>query len=598
MKAKKLLTLILIISIAIVSCKKDGASNDNGTIDPNNPTNYEDPEGTITANLRNDDGYITLFGGGVKLKINSANNFIGITNSIHDNVLFASVGEIDGLGYVLNIPQSGWSDQIAVIPNNGYIIKFIKEEQDWNPIINDWGEPYYVYKYARVYVVDYILSINYEILGAELKYQDNWNLVTVTTNDVTNITSFGAKSGGNISAITGIDITSRGICWSINKNPTLADNKYECGVGVGDFIGDIIVPYAYTTYYVRAYAITYDRKIFYGNQQSFSTTPAVLPYMQSFESSFGTYKTFNITGDKEWKILQDGSGAYMHGWMNGSCYDNEDWLISSPISITGVEHAKINLKYIGANFNHINEELTILASTNYNGGLPSTATWTRLNSTLVNGSNLNYWYTADISLDNYIGDIVTIAVKYVSNTDNAGTVEIKYINIEEGEALNGNVGEIQTLPYIQSFSSEFGTYITKNVIGDQEWIIDFASAKMSGYSSGTYYNNEDWLISSPIKITGVAHAKMVIEYIGRYFSDINNDITIWASLDYQFNNMPASATWAQIPTSLITSDNWNDFVTTEINLVDYIDQTITIGLKYLSNTTHAGTIEIKSIAVI
>lgn len=256
MKVKRFLTLMLILCITVVSCKKDGASTDNGTINPNNPTNYEDPEGTITANLRNDDGYISMFSGEIKLKINSANNFIGIPNGNFDEVFFATVGEIDGLGYVLNIPQSGWSDQIAVIPNNGYIIKFVKEEQNWNPILNAYDPPYYVYKYARVYVVNYILNINNEILGAELKYQDNWlQTASVSIGYVTNITETSATCTGNVTEDGGSTVTERGICWSTLPNPTINNNKASSGSGTGTYTIQMTDLTIGTKYFIRAYAI-------------------------------------------------------------------------------------------------------------------------------------------------------------------------------------------------------------------------------------------------------------------------------------------------------------------------------------------------------
>lgn len=46
------------------------------------------------------------------------------------------------------------------------------------------------------------------------------SLPTLTTNNVTNISSSKIISGGNISNNGGLDVTSRGICWSLNEEPT------------------------------------------------------------------------------------------------------------------------------------------------------------------------------------------------------------------------------------------------------------------------------------------------------------------------------------------------------------------------------------------
>ena len=158
-------------------------------------------------------------------------------------------------------------------------------------------------------------------------------------------------------------------------------------------------------------------------------------------------------------------------------------------------------------------------------------------------------------------------------------------------------GDVQEMPYYQSFATDFGTYTAQDVLGDESWVIDYSTAKMTGYVGGENKEDEDWLISSPVKVTGVDHAKIVMEYICRYFSNLNNDITLWASEDYTFGNMPETATWTNIPASLVEGSDWNNFKTAEISLDDFIGKTISIAVKYVSTTTKAGTIEVKSITI-
>lgn len=165
--------------------------------------------------------------------------------------------------------------------------------------------------------------------------------------------------------------------------------------------------------------------------------------------------------------------------------------------------------------------------------------------------------------------------------------------------INQSVGSIQTLPYIQSFTSEFGTYMTYDVEGAQSWEIEFQTAKIAGYEGGTYYANEDWLISSPVNLSGVSDAKMTLSYIGRYFDNINDDLTIWASAYYEFGNPPNSVSWSKVDANLVEGSNWTDFVTTEIALTQFVGQTVTIAVKYVSHAGKSlgGTIEIQSIAI-
>lgn len=52
----------------------------------------------------------------------------------------------------------------------------------------------------------------------------------------------------------GAEVTSRGVCWSMSENPTIADNKTSNGIGVGSYTVQISNLVANSTYYVRAYA--------------------------------------------------------------------------------------------------------------------------------------------------------------------------------------------------------------------------------------------------------------------------------------------------------------------------------------------------------
>ena len=326
-----------------------------------------------------------------------------------------------------------------------------------------------------------------------------------------------------------------------------------------------------------------------------------MPYTQSFATDFGTYITKDMYGAQSWEI--DYSTAKMTGYVDGTYYSNEDWLISSPVAITGVNDAMMTMAYIGRYFSNINEEISIWASADYTWNSdPTTATWTRLSTSLSEGTNWNDFITVQISLSQFIGQTITIAVKYTSTDSKAGTMEIQSITIEEGSGPTpppgpGPSGEVQSLPYAQSFATSFGTYITKDLLGAQSWEIDYSTAKMTGYVNSTNYANEDWLISSPVAITGVSDAKMTMVYIARYFNTISNDVTIWASTNYTWGSDPTTALWTQIPCTLTQGNNWNDFMTTDISLTQCLGQTVTLAVRYVSDDVKAGTMEIQSITI-
>ena len=98
------------------------------------------------------------------------------------------------------------------------------------------------------------------------------DLPAVTTLTISDITSYTAVSGGDISDQGSSEVLLRGVCWSLSANPTIDDEYTEDGAGTGNYASSITGLYSGTTYYVRAYA-TNSYGIAYGNELSFTTLP-------------------------------------------------------------------------------------------------------------------------------------------------------------------------------------------------------------------------------------------------------------------------------------------------------------------------------------
>ena len=98
----------------------------------------------------------------------------------------------------------------------------------------------------------------------------------LTTRAVIGISSDVAGSGGVISTDGGSPITARGVCWSINTNPTIVNTRTTDGTGTASFSSTMTGLTSLTTYYVRAYA-TNALGTSYGSQLSFTTTGLVTP---------------------------------------------------------------------------------------------------------------------------------------------------------------------------------------------------------------------------------------------------------------------------------------------------------------------------------
>ena len=76
----------------------------------------------------------------------------------------------------------------------------------------------------------------------------------VTTAAVGSITETTAECGGTVTSDGGATVTARGVCWSTNATPTVADSKTVDGADTGSFVSSIAGLTAATSYNVRAYA--------------------------------------------------------------------------------------------------------------------------------------------------------------------------------------------------------------------------------------------------------------------------------------------------------------------------------------------------------
>ena len=97
-------------------------------------------------------------------------------------------------------------------------------------------------------------------------------LPTVTTDPVSDIATFSATCGGNVTSDGGANVTGRGVCWSTSQDPTIADTHTTDGTGMGAFISTLSNLEPVTTYYVRAYA-TNRVGTAYGQEVTFTTPP-------------------------------------------------------------------------------------------------------------------------------------------------------------------------------------------------------------------------------------------------------------------------------------------------------------------------------------
>ncbi len=95
------------------------------------------------------------------------------------------------------------------------------------------------------------------------------SITSETVSGNVEITYTTIKIEGNVTSDGGSEITSRGVCWSNNANPTIANSKTtETSNTFTSTISDLV---ANSTYYFRVYA-TNNIGTSYGTEQSFATS--------------------------------------------------------------------------------------------------------------------------------------------------------------------------------------------------------------------------------------------------------------------------------------------------------------------------------------
>lgn len=126
----------------------------------------------------------------------------------------------------------------------------------------DANETYYVRAYAT--------NEKGTAYGSELSFDTQEGLPVVATGDVENITSTNATCTGQVLEEGATEVVSRGVCWSINSNPTIEDSHASSGSGAGTFSIEMTGLSRATRYYVKAYA-TNGQGTAYGTAKNFVT---------------------------------------------------------------------------------------------------------------------------------------------------------------------------------------------------------------------------------------------------------------------------------------------------------------------------------------
>lgn len=238
-----------------------------------------------------------------------------IAKAIASNISWKNISFIGATGNDLTRNNSsGFSAVSAGYRDNNSNFILLGEETSWwcnSTSGNDAFIRNMSYNYSDLYRTtiskSYGLSVRC-MLG---------DLPAVTTAEVTEIESTTATCGGEVINEGITAVTERGVCWSTNPKPTIADSKTINGTGTGSFISNITGLIPGRTYYVRAYA-TNSLGTAYGIEKSFTTTKPIMEDCGTVTDIDGNvYKTIRI-GNQCWMAENLKTTRYRNGERIGT----------------------------------------------------------------------------------------------------------------------------------------------------------------------------------------------------------------------------------------------------------------------------------------
>lgn len=154
--------------------------------------------------------------------------------------------------------------------------------------------------------------------------------------------------------------------------------------------------------------------------------------------------------------------------------------------------------------------------------------------------------------------------------------------------------------FVDDFSSGIDAWTAYSVTGDQEWYFNSFglpdnSATMSGYSGGSN-ENEDWLISPAIDLSGATSATFSFDNVKRYNGP---DIEVYMATDYAGGDPTTDGTWIELDPMLDSNTgSWSSWVNSgALDVSAAAGGNLFVAFKYTSTSSSSATIEIDNVRV-
>ncbi|MBP1617848.1 MAG: hypothetical protein H6Q14_1675 [Bacteroidetes bacterium] len=152
------------------------------------------------------------------------------------------------------------------------------------------------------------------------------------------------------------------------------------------------------------------------------------------QDSFNKFTAYSVTGTQAWGVSTS-YGAMITGYLSGTNYANEDWLISPASDLSTKTSVSLSFYhasgptaslYVGKDSGYY----TVWVSNDYTSGDPSTATWTQL-TPLTYGTAAWTYVASTFSIpEANLKSNFRFAFKYMSSATQSATWEIKNVSLK------------------------------------------------------------------------------------------------------------------------------------------------------------------------
>lgn len=184
---------------------------------------------------------------------------------------------------------------------------------------------------------------------------------------------------------------------------------------------------------------------------------------------------------------------------------------------------------------------------------------------------------------------------------------IKAIAIKDGKSstvitreISVDANDVVTLPYLQKFDGSLADWYPCSINGEQVWAAasyqETTYAKISGYSNGSRFENEDWLISPAIPA-----GKIVVNFESAQNKESDGTgIGFAYSFDYDGYSDPTTASWTFVTEGITWSPVGETYAITpsgDIEIDNTTENPTHIAYKYTSSNEVANTWQIYNVSI-